>query len=332
VAERFAGVTLLIVASIVNTGFAVFMKRTRGWNFENSWFAWALLALIVLPLALSSATIPGLAQVYAGDAPVVFHVAALGFAWGVSQIFLGMAVEAAGIGVSFAVILGMSAVVGSIVPLATHGAHALLALGGIGPVAGIAIMVAGVGACARAGWLRDHAQRIDSALATRGLVYCLLAGAGSGLMNLGLVLGAPIISAAQRSGAQSIWAPNAAWLPFLWSGALPNLAYCLWRLKRNHSFKRYLAGENRSSWRFALLMSTCWLGSALLYALGAREMGTWGPVFAWPVYMSLIVISGTVAGVLMGEWKSSSPVPLWRMTQGVGLLTTAIFLLAGAGK
>ncbi len=327
-ADPLAGVGLLVTAGVVNTGFAVSMKRIRGWNFENTWFVWAGLGLVILPLTLTCSTIPRLGQVYSDCGPVVRTVAALGLAWGISQIFLGMAVATVGIGVSFAVILGISAAVGSLVPLVERGTHVPLTTGGLALTAGMLVLLAGVTVCAKAGWQRDQAIQANTAVTTRGLAYCLLAGVGSGLMNLALVLGAPVIAAAVRSGAQPVWAPNAVWLPFLWSGAIPNLAYCFWLLHNNRSFARYFEGGN-ACWQFAVVMSICWLGSAVLYTLGAGQMGTWGPVFAWPVYMSLIVITGNIAGVLMGEWKAPSSVPMRRMAQGVGLLTIAVFLLAG---
>lgn len=323
------GFGLLITASVVNTGFAVSMKHTRRWNFENSWLVWAIFALLLLPLMLTLTTISSLPQVYANLGPVVLHVAALGLAWGTSQIFLGMAVATVGIGVSFAVILGISAAAGSLVPLAGQGLGVLFTTGGLMVTAGLLVMLMGVGVCARAGWQRDTARCTSSIVRTQGFIYCLLAGVGSGLMNVALVRGEPVISAAIVLGAHTVWAPNAVWLPFLASGAIPNVAYCLWLLHKNHSFGRYLDGQPQSCWQFALIMSVCWLGSAVLYALGISRLGTWGPVFAWPVYMSLIVIAGNIAGVLMGEWKSSCSVPLRQMAQGVGLLIVAVFILAG---
>jgi L-rhamnose-H+ transport protein len=312
------------------------MKRIRGWNFENQWFVWSLLALVLLPGLVAALSIPSLPVTYGAYSRVALEVAVLGLVWGISQIFLGMAVATVGIGLSFAIILGMCAAVGSLVPLAGGGMHLLLAAANLAHLAGLLVMLLGVGVCAAAGWQRDRARCASASVTARGLAYCAIAGAGSGLMNVALVHGAPLIAAAIQSGAQAVWAPNAAWLVFLWSGAVPNLAFCLWRMRKNGSFGVLVGARGESapasSWRWAVLMSLCWMGSALLYARGAGRMGSWGPVFAWPIYMSLIVISGNIAGVFMGEWRSPSPVPMRRMAQGVGLLTLAVFLLAGRQK
>ena len=333
-ADPIHSVSLLLAASMVNTGFAVFMKRIRNWDFEHIWLVWAMLALVLLPLMLSLATIPSLFSVYGNCIPVVLKLMAIGLSWGLSQIFLGLAVATVGIGVSFAVILGISALIGGLIPWAGQSGQGLPTTAGLAAALGLLLMMVGVAVCAQAGWQRDRCESAGTNLAARGLLYCLLAGAGSGLMNLALVYGGPVISAAAARGANALWAPNAAWLPFLWAGAVPNIAYCLWRLYKNHSLDRHATGRARTNWSlfyalfYALMMSACWLGSAVLYTLGARQMGPWGPAFAWPIYMSLIVVTGNGAGAIMGEWKSSSA-PLRQMAQGVGLLILAVFLLAG---
>jgi hypothetical protein len=77
-------------------------------------------------------------------------------------------------------------------------------------------------------------------------------------------------------------------------------------------------------------MAACWLGSVVLYGGATTRMSAWGPIFAWPVYMSLIVISGTLAGVLTGEWSTPSRTPMKHMAKGVLLLVLAVFLIAGS--
>jgi hypothetical protein len=71
-------------------------------------------------------------------------------------------------------------------------------------------------------------------------------------------------------------------------------------------------------------MAICWFGSAVTYGMAAAQMGAAGPVLAWPVYMSLLVIAGTVAGILTGEWKLPERKPLRTMALGISLLTSAI--------
>jgi L-rhamnose-H+ transport protein len=59
-------------------------------------------------------------------------------------------------------------------------------------------------------------------------------------------------------------------------------------------------------------------------------MGALGTVLGWPLFMSLIVISASVAGLLTGEWKASGRAPLALQGTGVGLLTIAVFVMTRA--
>ena len=48
---------------------------------------------------------------------MVAAVAACGAGWGISVVFIGLAVEAVGVAVSFSIMLGLSAALGSLIPL-----------------------------------------------------------------------------------------------------------------------------------------------------------------------------------------------------------------------
>jgi hypothetical protein len=79
------------------------------------------------------------------------------------------------------------------------------------------------------------------------------------------------------------------------SGALPNVLYCGWLMKRNGSGHRYRVG--RSNWMLAAIMAVFWFGSTLLYGVAAGQLGTWGPILGWPLFMSLIVITATACAI-----------------------------------
>src|SRR5258707_13349474 len=108
------GLALLLVAGIMNASFTLPMKFTRTWSWENTWLAWSIFALILLPPVVTALTIPRLGDVYrdAGWGPTVL-AATFGVGWGVAQVFFGLAVESIGIALTFSIVLGISAAVGS---------------------------------------------------------------------------------------------------------------------------------------------------------------------------------------------------------------------------
>ncbi|MBU4211920.1 MAG: hypothetical protein L6437_11615 [Kiritimatiellae bacterium] len=58
------GFALAVAAGVLNGSFALPMKRTTKWAWENTWLMWTLSALLILPWATAFATVPHLWDVY----------------------------------------------------------------------------------------------------------------------------------------------------------------------------------------------------------------------------------------------------------------------------
>jgi L-rhamnose-H+ transport protein len=330
------GLCLLLLAGAMNGSFTLPMKFTRRWAWENTWLAWTLFALVLFPPLLASFTIPSLGQVYAQAGPTpIATVAACGAGWGVAQVFFGLAVDAVGMALAFSVILGLSAAVGSLIPLVRFHPEKILTTGGLVVISGVALVLVGIAVCAVAGRKREAALGqgpVGKPSVTKGLTFCLLSGLGSALVNFGLAFGGPLIAAARQAGAAPLWAPNAVWLPLMCAGAVPNLLYCLYLLARNHTGARFGASDTSSYWALAMLMAFFWFGSTVMYGVATVKLGELGTVLGWPLFMTLIVITATVWGVVTGEWKSSGRRPLLWMSAGVLILVLAVFVLSAATR
>ena len=59
------GFTLLFLAGAMNGSFALPMKFTRKWAWENTWAIWTIFALFVFPLLLAYSTVPQISSAYA---------------------------------------------------------------------------------------------------------------------------------------------------------------------------------------------------------------------------------------------------------------------------
>lgn len=331
-----SGILLLLIAGAMNGSFTLPMKFTRQWAWENTWLVWTVYALVLFPVCLTLATVPRLSAVYgAVDVSVPLIVIACGAGWGISQVFFGLAVEAVGIALAFSVILGLSAVVGSLVPLIRFHPEKLFTAQGFALLGGVALVLVGVGVCAVAGRRREaalgKAATPSQTPVMQGLLYCLISGVGSALVNLGLTFGAPLLDAAQHLGTRSIWTPNAVWMPLMGAGAIPNLLYCLHLLRKNATGNRFVLPATGRYFLLAGVMGFFWFASTLLYGISAGLLGSLGAVFGWPLFMSLIVITAGLWGVLTGEWKGAGSRPLQIMYAGVGVLVLAIFVLASVG-
>src|ERR1700685_2518194 len=96
--ETLVGMLLLILAGAMNGSFTLPMKFTKNWNWENTWLAWTVFALILFPPILALMTIPHLGDVYAaaGSGPII-QVALFGAGWGIAQVLFRLAVGLIGI-------------------------------------------------------------------------------------------------------------------------------------------------------------------------------------------------------------------------------------------
>ena len=57
------------------------------------------------------------------------------------------------------------------------------------------------------------------------------------MLNVGLTSGAPIQQNASNLGASEAMMSNAVWLPCLYAGAIPGLAYCVFLMGKNGTTK-----------------------------------------------------------------------------------------------
>src|SRR5579872_4532881 len=97
------GIVLLLASGIASASFTVPMKLASGWAWENTWLLWSVFTLLLLPPAVTIATVPHLFSVYEQTGRGVFVVMlGLGAAWGVAQTLFGLAVDAIGITLAFA--------------------------------------------------------------------------------------------------------------------------------------------------------------------------------------------------------------------------------------
>ncbi len=327
------GLILLIIAGGMNGSFTLPMKYTKRWAWENTWLAWTIFALFVLPPAVTYIMLPQVSQVYAASSwTPILVVAACGAGWGISQVFFGLAVEAVGIALAFSVILGIAAAVGSLRSLLGDHPDKVFSTGGLGIIAGVALVIVGVGICAVAGRKREAALGLGpqegKASIGVGLFFCLISGLGSALVAIGLDKGDGLkVAAVNTYHGNPIWAPMAAFLPLMVAGGIPNLIYCLYLQAKNKTAKKFSESGTAGYWFLAFIMAICWFGSTLMYGIAKDYVGAWGTSIAWPMFMSLIVITASIHGIRTGEWKGTGTTPLRIQLSGVAVLILAVIVL-----
>lgn len=330
------GIALLVAAGVMNASFTLPMKFTRKWAWENTWAVWTVWALLILPAIVAYATVTNLGTVYsqAGVQNVIL-VALCGLAWGVAQVLFGLAVNAIGIALGFAIVLGLSAAIGSLLPLIRLHPDKVFAPAGLAVITGVVLVIAGVSVCAVAG--RKREQALGTASEERkmsfsaGLACAIVSGICAAAMNFGVAFGGALTRAAEAQGTSRVWSINAVWLPLMVAGAIPSLLYCFYLMRKNKTAERFSISGTRVYWPLAALMALLWFVSTLLYGVASGKLGELGAVLGWPLFMSLIVITASVLGVVTGEWKNAGRTPLRIQITGAGILVLAVVVLSRAG-
>jgi len=330
------GILTVIAAGILNGSFAAPLKRMRGWEWENSWMLFAASGLIVFPWLTAFATVPHLATVYsASSMTTVVKVALFGLAWGAGSTLFGLGISRVGMALGFALILGITASFGSLLPLAVLHPEQLKANRGIALIAGTVVMTIGLIFLSLAGLRRERdlgtAQQAARSGFTLGLIICILSGIFSSMLNFSFVFGDELRVRALNAGASSAMAANPIWSLTVTAGFVSNFLYCFYLLSKRHTWSLYSQGRP-SHWLLGATTGLLWFGGVVVYGMGAAFLGTWGGIIGWPVFMTLDIIAGLFWGVVSGEWKGSTRVTYMYAWAGVAVLIIAIAVIAAGNS
>lgn len=336
------GFLLVIAAGALNGSFALPMKRTSRWAWENTWLVYSIVGMVVVNWAVACATVPQLGSVYArAGLAAVAMVFAFGLLWGIANVMFGLGIDLIGISLSVPITIGLSAALGSLIPMARR-PEVFATPGGIATTLGIVVMLAGVAVYALAGIRRDaqvaahdDASRAPAGRAARrrllqGLALVTISGLLDPWQNFALVFGdrikqeVAVAGGAAGAGADAIWTLN------LSAGCLVTVAYCGFLLFRNGTWSRFWREGTSSHWGFAALMGLIWMLSITLYGRGAERMGPLGESIGWAVFYGCIVISSTAWGVVAGEWRGGEGRPLRTLLAALAVLLAAVVILAYA--
>jgi len=327
---------VVIVGGVMEGSFALPMRFARRWAWENIWMAYSLFGLILIPWIAARASVPNLLNVYRSVPSQTVALAALfGLGWGIANVLFGLAVPIVGMALSFAIIVGMSAALGSLIPLLLSNPERLLEPAGVTIIAGVLLTTLGVALLGSAGRAREKAQaEVRQSLnrsgksMTFGLALCVLGGLLAPMLNFSFAFGSQLIKQAVAQGAKPAHAVNAIWAIALAGGFLSNGGYCALLLSRNRTWPRFLERGSQSHWVLGAIMAALWTGGVLLYGWGASSMGNLGAAIGWPVFQATTVLASSAVGAAAGEWQNTPPRIVRLNVIGLAALVAAIATLS----
>lgn len=330
------GSVIVLIAGVLQGIYALPMKFAKRWNYENIWLLFTVNALVVFPWAVTVATVPHLGAVYrATPITTLIAIAGFGLCWGIGVTLIGLGLNMLGIGLGFAVILGLSASVGSLIPLFVLNPEKIATYQGHVYMFGTFIMLIGVACGARAGFLRDKGQKTETGeddIPKRsfftGLLIVTVAGLLSASLNFCYAFGGAATAAAEAQGASPIWSSNVITALATTGGFVANLIYCGYLLWNNSTTRLFWSDGAGWNWLCGVIMAVCWFGGQAMYGLGSSRSGDLGTVVSWPLLMGMIIITSNIAGFLAGEWEGTSRLSRMYLGCSMVVMLAALGILA----
>lgn len=337
------GIMLAIVAGILNGSFAAPTKYAKVWKWENIFAVFGLFGMVIFPWLVVFLTIPHPMEVYHGIATKsLLLTIAFGVGFGLAQIFFGLGIAAIGMALNFAIAIGISTVLGSLIPLLVLHRERAFTQQGLMLLLGVLLILVGIIGCSVAGKMKDThwetaAPRARESAAIpmsfkAGLMICILAGLGSPLTNFALAFGDPLRHLAAAQGVPVTSQANVIWAPVNTAAFIPYIIYCIFLWKKNKTGGLFGASGTGFNWVSGAIMGALWFGSTVIYGAVSGLLGDMGPILGWPLFMSAIIMASNVWGISTGEWKGSGSKALNTMFGSIFFLILGFVVLAYAGR
>lgn len=322
----------MVLMGGISTGcFPLPMKFTRNWAWENIWLLYSIVGLLAGPWLVTLATIPHPMTVYeASSLRTLVLTSTFGFGWGVGNVLFGEAVALVGMALTFAVVAGLCAAVGSLIPLVLLRPERLMQPSGLIITLGVGMTVLGVAILGAAG--REREKRFAPCGACGsvilGLVLCAASGILGSMLNFSFAFGSGIAEEAVRRGAQPSSGSNAIWAVTFLGGFVSNGGYATLKLIKNKSLSRFRNDNSPVSGLLIALMGVLFYAGFLLYGQGATRLGALGPVVGWPVFQATTIMASTAAGAALGEWRGGDRRFVCLNILGLVILVSAIVVIS----
>ena len=329
------GMSVIFFSGCLNGAFAMPMKSSRDWKWENLWLVFTFVSTIVVPWTLALALVPHLDRVYASVAPRALLVPmAFGFVWGMAQVTFGISLRVVGVALTFAVVSGLGSLSGSLVPLVAFHSEELFRPRGILLLLSIPFLLVGLALYGAAGLRREREQAPESSSHDKqksnfaaGMALCIFTGIFASSFNLGFAFAGDVLKASLGEGAGPLSATYAAWTIVLGAGFIPNLVYCVYLLVKNRSTGLF----GNSNWPrealLALSMAFMWIGAILIYGIGATLAGTFGTSMGYMLFVATSILLANALGLMSGEWKGTSPRTRTLLFSAIAFILVAIIVL-----
>lgn len=250
------GVLFHWLGGLASGSFYVPYKGVKHWAWETYWLAGGFFSWIIAPWILALFLTRDLFAVL-GQAPgsALFWAFFFGLLWGVGGLTFGLTMRYLGLSLGMAVVLGLCAAFGTLMPPIFRGQFMTLVVGtssGRVILFGIFVCLAGITAAGLAGISKERVMSPEQQKAAiqefdlrKGIGVALLSGVMSACFAYGLTAGDPIKVLTVQHGTAKLWQGLPVLVVVLVGGFLTNFIWCLILLTRNQTGYQFFSSQIR---------------------------------------------------------------------------------------
>jgi L-rhamnose-H+ transport protein len=240
------GVFFHWLGGLASGSFYVPYKSVKRWAWETYWLAGGFFSWLIAPWILASFLTRDLfAVLHESPASALFWAFFFGLLWGIGGLTFGLTMRYLGLSLGMAVVLGLCAAFGTLMPPIFRGEFITQVLGtpsGRVILFGIFVCLAGITAAGLAGISKKRvmspAQQkaaIEEFDLRKGIGVAILSGVMSACFAYGLAAGDPIKKLTLQHGTARLWQGLPVLIVVLVGGFLTNFIWCLILLIRNRT-------------------------------------------------------------------------------------------------
>jgi L-rhamnose-H+ transport protein len=327
------GIGWHMVGAASAASFYAPISKVKRWTWEATWAVAGIFSWVLLPICVSAILLPHFRAFYASlDPAVVLRTFLFGCMWGVGNVSYGLTMRYLGMSLGIGVAIGITLIVGTLIPPLAHGQfHELVSTrGGQLTLLGIMVALCGVFIVSIAGHRKEIALGAEPREfdVKKGLLLAVLCGIFSSGMSFGIDAAKPIQVAALLVGVKPLYTALPSYVIIMGGGGLVNFAYCFSRLffKKDLSLKADLALPGAVLSRNASLAASggiLWYLQFFFYAWGAANIPIGYAYVNWMLHMSGYVLFGGIVGLALGEWVGVGSKPVRLLWLGMLVIIAA---------
>jgi L-rhamnose-H+ transport protein len=321
---------LLAAAGLFQAAFALPIKYTREWRWEQVWAAQSATANVLFPLVWAM-SVPRELWDQAGRIPVSHWITSYGWGllWGGGGVAYSLALTRLGMAFANSLVIGVSIIVGALLPLATKAADT-----SVRPASFTMGLVLCILSTALLGLFRRGANqktllamplRLDSY--GRVVVVAVVSGVLSASYGLALAFKFDTVRALTGGRISALSASLLVLLPVYLGGASVAIPIALSCSVRSRTLSLFWRANAVRNWLLALVMGFCAAATAVFYNLGSTMGGHPSPNVSFAVFMAFFLVGGVVLGFLTGEMRESARAAKIGLLLSAGGLVVAAVLL-----